>query len=894
MKLRGLLLLGLLSAGAAAQDAAPAPVDFVRDVQPLLKEHCVACHGEKKQKGQLRLDAKTLAMRGGVSGRSIVPGNGKDSRLVTILLEPNADDRMPQKADPLPKEKIDLLRLWIDQGAAWPDSASAPDAALEKHWSHVPPVKAAPPPFRNSWWRRNVIDDFVAAGLEAQQLKPRPEAPKALLLRRVYLDLIGLPPTREDVDAFVADSAPDAYEKIVDRLLADPRHGERWGRHWMDVWRYSDWAGFNEEIRDSMRHIWRWRDWIVESVNADKPYDRMILEMLAGDEIAPDDPDTIRATGFLARNWQKFSRDAWLQNVVEHTSKAFIGTTMNCARCHGHFFDPITHQEYYQFRAFFEPYQVRTDAVPGQSDVAADGLPRAYDGDLAAPTYLYVRGNEKQPDKSKALPPAVPKCLGGRPISIEPVHLPRAAVAPEKRGFVIRDLLVAGAKDIEKARAKVEETVQAVEKHEKSLAAAEDAKVRAALQTALEDLPLTLMAVPIAEAKQETLKAVTEAEALEDAGDKTSAAFRQAATAAQSTQRRLALLEARKALIVAQRGLAKARADEKAKKALAEAEKALAKAEADAKLPAGPDFVRRKLPAYPVESSGRRLALARWIADTANPLTARVAMNHLWMRHFGRPIVPTVFEFGKHGRAPSHPALLDWLAVEFMEKKWSFKAMHRLMVTSAAYRMDSMPDAASLKVDPENKWVWRMNPRRMEAECVRDSVLYLCGALDPSRGGPDIDQTQGLQVPRRSLYFRHAAEKQMGFLTLFDGASVTECYERTESVVPQQALAMANSVLVLEKSRLLAASLSKEAPDAEDFIATAFERILSRLPTTAERKECLAFLGAQKNLLAGAAKLAPFGGGVPVKVGPSSDPAQRAREDLVQVLFNHNDFVMIR
>jgi mono/diheme cytochrome c family protein len=892
--LLGLLLL--LAPALRAQDAspAPAPIDFVRDIEPLLKEHCVACHGDRKQKGQLRLDSKTLALRGGVSGKTILPGNGRASRMVTILQEANPDDRMPQKADPLAKEKIDLVRLWIDQGALWPDSASALDAVIEKHWSHVPPVRAPSPPVRNSWWRRNAIDDFIAAGLEEHELKPRPEAPKALLLRRVYLDLIGLPPTREEVDAFVADAAPDGYEKAVDRLLADPRHGERWGRHWMDVWRYSDWAGFDQEIRDSMRHIWRWRDWIVDSVNADKPYDRMILEMLAGDEIAPDDPDTLRATGFLARNWQKFSRDAWLQNVVEHTSKAFIGTTMNCARCHGHFFDPITHQEYYQFRAFFEPYTVRTDAVPGQPDVAADGLPRAYDGDLAAPTYLYVRGNEKQPDKTKALPPAVPRALGGRPVSVEPVRLPQAAVAPDKRDFVIRDLLAAGLKEAQKARRKIDEALEVIENHERSLAAAEDAKVRAALETALEELPLLLMAASVAEAKHEALSAVIEAERLEDAGDRSSDAFQNAARAAQSAQRKQALFEARKALQVAQRALARARTDEKAKKALGEAQKALAKAEADAQLPPGTEFTRRKLPSYPAQSSGRRLALARWIADPSNPLTARVAMNQLWMRHFGKPIVPTVFEFGKHGRPPSHPALLDWLAVEFMERKWSFKAMHRLLVTSAAYRMDSMPDAASLKADPENKWVWRMNPRRMEAECVRDSVLYLSGALDLTRGGPDLDYAQGLQVPRRSLYFRHAAEKQMGFLVLFDGASVTECYERTESVVPQQALAMANSVLVLEKSRLLAAKLSKEVPDAQEFVAAAFERILSRLPTAAERKECLAFLGAQRGLLAGPGKLAAFSGGAPVKVEPSSDPAQRAREDLVGVLFNHNDFVMIR
>src|SRR5688572_12089330 len=273
------LALAALLAGTAAfgQEAATATVDFVRDIQPILKESCISCHGEKKQKGSLRLDSKTHAMEGGTAGKSILPGNGRESRLVTILLEPNPDDRMPQKADPLSKDKIDLLRAWIDQGAKWPDEASS-KTPTPKHWAHVKPVRHDPPRAQNSWWVRNPIDAFIAAGLEAHRLKPRPEAPKPILLRRLYLDLLGLPPTVHEIDAFVADPSPDAYEKIVDRLLADPRHGERWGRHWMDVWRYSDWAGFQNEIRDSVRHIWRWRDWIVESVNADKPYDRMIVE----------------------------------------------------------------------------------------------------------------------------------------------------------------------------------------------------------------------------------------------------------------------------------------------------------------------------------------------------------------------------------------------------------------------------------------------------------------------------------------------------------------------------------------------------------------------------------------------------------------------------------------
>src|SRR5262249_40881153 len=212
------------------------------------------------------------------------------------------------------------------------------------------------PKGKNSAWVRNPVDAFIAAEHEERGLKPRPEAPRHVLLRRVYLDLIGLPPTREEVQAFLSDTSADALEKVVDKLLASPRYGERWGRHWMDVWRYSDWAGYGNEVRESQRNIWHWRDWIVESLNQDKGYDRMILEMLAGDELAPDDPKTLRATGFLVRNWYLFNRNVWLENAIEHTSKAFLGVTMNCARCHDHFFDPITQKEYYEFRAFFEPH----------------------------------------------------------------------------------------------------------------------------------------------------------------------------------------------------------------------------------------------------------------------------------------------------------------------------------------------------------------------------------------------------------------------------------------------------------------------------------------------------------------------------------------------------------
>ncbi len=284
-------------------------------------------------------------------------------------------------------KEIALLRDWIDQGAAGPaDEKPEPDP--KDHWAFRAPVRPELPRLGGDARPRNPIDAFLAAARRNAGLTPQPPADRPTLLRRVYLDLVGLPPSREQLQAFLADTAPDAYERVVDRLLASPQYGERWGRHWMDIWRYSDWWGLGDEVRNSQKHIWHWRDWIVESLNADKGYDQMLREMLAADELYPDDLDRLRATGFLARHYFKFNRNTWLDETVEHTSKAFLGLTMNCAKCHDHKYDPIAQADYYRFRAFFEPYQVRTDEVPGEADPEKDGIPRAFDCNLDAPTYL--------------------------------------------------------------------------------------------------------------------------------------------------------------------------------------------------------------------------------------------------------------------------------------------------------------------------------------------------------------------------------------------------------------------------------------------------------------------------------------------------------------------------
>jgi hypothetical protein len=774
------------------------------------------------------------------------------------------------------------------------------------------------PAAKENSWVRNPIDAFIASERESRGLPHRPEAAKHILLRRVYLDLIGLQPTPDELRAFVADDSADAYDKVVAKLLDSPQYGERWGRHWMDIWRYSDWAGWTggNQIRDSQPHIWRWRDWIIESLNADKPYDRMIVEMLAGDEIAPTNPEVLRATGYLVRNYKMLSRETWLQDTVKHTAQAFLGVTLDCARCHEHKYDPIAQEEYYRFRAFFEPHDVRLDRVPGQPDTKQDGLARVFDADGGAATFLFVRGDDRAPDKSKPIEPGVPAALGGPPLRIDPVNLPLTAYAPEKLDYVLRETLAASEQAIAQARTALEQT-------------------RAATDEAL----LAERSLEVAQAKHAALQATIVVEQFEDAGKRAQdpREFQRLAVAATAAQRWAALLETKRDYLAAERAAEKAHvasaatakevanapSDQKlkdtAQKAattltaaqarFAETEKALTKAKQEALLPATAEYTKRPIKTYPPTSTGRRLALARWIVDRSNPLTARVAANHIWTRHFGSPLAPAVFDFGKGGRSATHPALLDWLAAELMEPSvrvhdgsgqpvppWSMKHLHRLIVTSATYRTASTPDDAALATDPDNRYYWRMNSRRLEAELVRDNVLWVAGGLDRSFGGPDIDHNLGLKVYRRSLYFRHAAEKQMEFLKVFDAAGVNECYERRDSVVPQQALALANSELALAQSRMLARSLVQTTgAEPSAFTSAAFERVLARSATRAELAACADFLAEQSRLFVQSPPKAGECATDPTDSGkPSADPALRAKENLVHALMNHSDFVTVR
>jgi len=1111
-----LTLIPLLLSSAAADEAT-----YDRHIKPLLKHRCGSCHGALRQNGGLRLDTAAFILRGGDSGAGLVPGQLEQSLLWKRITAEDAAERMPPEADSLTAEELAIIREWITAGAKAPDDEK-PERDPHDHWAFRAPVRP-PVPAAAAEWNANPIDAFIAARHQQSGLTAQPKADKAVLLRRAYFDLIGLPPTPQQLEAFLKDDSADAWPKVVDQLLDSPHYGERWGRHWMDVWRYSDWYGYQAELRNSARHLWRWRDWIIESLNQDRPYDRMIQEMLAADELAPGDEHALRATGFLARHYYKFNRNTWLETTIEHTSKAFLGITMNCARCHDHMYDPISQREYYQFRAIFEPYQVRTDRVPGEADITKNGLSRAFDQDLTTSTYLFKRGNDAQPVKDDPLTAALPKLFADSGFAPALVDLPSAVWYPGLQPFLQDEMKAAAEATF---RTRQQELKKAQDEHAKAAALIAElsgkprepepspksqpspaerlvdenfdtrrddiweigsgdwhfengiliqkqtgAERRAiTLKTAaprdfsttmtvkildgrqwksvgldfdaqpdgthqtvyisayaggpkvqyshankgqtiyppdgakplpietgrihvlridardrlinihvdgqfalayrlpmerragrmalwafdaaaefhafqLEELaPSTALVEPVGSAPpaapviaslddaikagevadrrrryaEQALKtSETTLESLaariaadrakyaqppaEDATDRAASAYR--------SERRLAFAEATLAVLSAK--------VEEAEALALPAENSMKTAKLDAARKKIADLVTKQneaakrldetgntwsplTPMYPVQSTGRRLALARWIAGRTNPLTARVAVNQIWMRHFGEPLVSTVFDFGMNGQPPSHPELLDWLAVEFMESGWSIKHLHRLMLTSRTWQLDSSDRGAdaAMKLDPDNRLLWRAHTRRLESEIVRDALLAVSGRLDRTPGGPELEAAQGQTSHRRSLYYRHAPEKFMEFLAQFDSASTDECYRRNETIVPQQALALANSPLCIEQSRVLARRLEKDHPDTigndDRFIEQLFVETLNRRPATEESAACREFLSAQTARLASPSTLTALTAGPKVPLAPSGTPHQRARENLAHVLLNHNDFVTVR
>jgi hypothetical protein len=920
----GSLAVGMLASPAAAQErpaggpgGARDPSGYLAQVKPLLQARCYACHGSLKQRAGLRLDTVRLMLRGGDSGPAITAGNADASLLIERVSADDVAWRMPPRdeGEPLSPDQIGLLRAWIVAGAAAPEEEQ-PEADPREHWAFRPIARPPVPRVGRAGWARNPIDAFIARRHEELAIAPRPEATRSELLRRLSIDLIGLPPTVEQLAEARSDTAPDWYERAVDRLLDDPRHGERWARHWMDVWRYSDWWGLGDQLRNSQKHIWHWRDWIVESLNADTPYDEMVRLMLAADELRPDDPASLRATGYLARNYFLFNRNAWMDEVVEHVGKGFLGLTLNCAKCHDHKYDPIAQRDYYRMRAFFEPYHVRLDVVPGEPDLDRDGIPRAFDGWLDVPTYRFIRGNESNPDKSAPLDPAVPSLLAFGPLRIEPVPLPVEAWQPERRAWVLDAHRDAAARELLAAEALIapaRERLAAAQRAGASLGPGEAGPDPAPAETADPAVLEARLELAVAEEKAAAARAGLEsveqrARAMRlgwETPPEGAEAARCAALAASRAERQHTAALARVALAEAELRRHRAGAEQKeaADKEAASAREALQKALEAVEKPGDP-YTKlagaRWTPTrflnsgkddpevtFPPTSTGRRKALAEWITDRRNPLAARVAVNHIWARHMGAPLVATVFDFGRKGSPPSHPELLDWLAAELIESGWSMKHLHRLIVESATYRLSCSAEGAddALAHDPDNTTYWRRTAVRLESQAVRDAILALAGTLDARLGGPPVPPSGQAESTRRSLYFFHSNNDRNPFLTAFDEAPVKECYRREQSIVPQQALALTNSRLVLDAAGPIAERLSRRrgagggpADDAE-FARLAFLVLLGRDPDEAEAAAMTRAVEAWKGL---------------PEAGQAAEASRFARANLVWALLNHNDFVTLR
>ncbi len=1043
-------------------------VDYLREIKPVLAERCQSCHGALKQKAGLRLDTAASLIDGGTDGAVVVPGKPDESRLLDRLTTEDVHERMPLDAAPLKPEQIAAIRAWILAGAPVPPDEKG-EADPRDHWSFRRIERPAVPEMAGIG---HPIDAFFAEKHREKKIVPASAAERSLLLRRLYLDLVGLPPTAEQL----RDTQP--YETIVDDLLASPQHGERWARHWMDVWRYTDWYGLGDQLRNGQEHLWHWRDWIVESLNEDKAYDRMITEMLAADEFAPGDAEAIRATGFLARNYYLFNRTTWLDDTIEHTGKAFLGLTLNCAKCHDHKYDPIDQVDYYNLRALFEPHQVRLDPVPGEIDFEKNGIPRVFDDQPGAATFLHVRGDPANPDKTIPITPAVPAVFASFARPIELIPLPVGEWAPASRDFVKRDRLAAAQAKVAAAEKEHATAIAAVAAEQsarekrsafvpgssgawllddfdgpnlaqweligkdwsyvdgellQTTPSREGAMLRSQahhpsnfelscrftttggttyrsvtfrfdlddsgqnsnlVYTSAHDLgpkvqvahtsagktkyPAEgMVARPIEVGKTYDLRFAVRGKLvnvwLDDAlvvayevprrfapgkialaGFDATVAFESISirtlpdrshllnTATKSSvlalgnatgtlelaKARLALAEAERSHLVAvlaadaaaltkvddslarfasQREGEMLRARAKldlltlgtkgdAKKVKA-AEEALAAAE---KKIAAKDTAYTPLrgakkaletpehkedsygPTFSPTSTGRRLMLAKWITSRENPLAARVAVNQVWMRHFGEPLVESVFDFGRQATRPEHDALLDWLAAEFIESGWSFKHLHRLLVTSEAYRRGSSNaggDPATLAADPTNRFYWRANPRRMESQVVRDSLLHLAGGLDPTLGGPPVPPNGPSK--RRGLYFTHSPDEEDKFLTMFDNADVLQCYRRTDSIVPQQALALANAGISLDAAGKIAARIHAAKPEGGrgSFVEGAFALLLGRSPDESERSNCLDYWTEMRGL---------------ESVKAAEDPDATVRARLVHAVLNHNDFVTVR
>jgi hypothetical protein len=953
-------------------------VDFVRDIQPLFAASCYTCHAGEKPRGQTRFDAKATAMK------VIAPGKSAASRLIQRVLGEGHEPRMPFEQPALPEAKIALLRRWIDEGAVWPDSASV-QVAEKKHWAFVPPVRP-PLPEPKLAAAHHPVDRFVLARLEKDGLHPSPSADRATLLRRLSLDLVGLPPTPEEVDAFVADQSPQAWEKQVDLLLASPHYGERWGRLWLDAARYADSDGFE---KDKPRTVWFYRDWVVNALNRDEPYDQFVIDQIAGDLVPNHTQDQLVATGFLRNSMineeggvdpEQFRMEAMFDRM-DAVGKGILGLTIQCAQCHNHKFDPLKQEEYYKLFAFLNSSTEGSRAVytpqdemkraeifrrtreteadlqhrapdwearmaawearaasaepewtilkPEVDDISTGGckyLPQD-DGSLLALGYAPTKHRVKlvaRVDKPVAAfrlellnDPNLPRGGPGRSIwgtsALTEFEVDAApAATPDK---VTKVKIVSATADVnpkETALDPIFDDKSGRRRVTGPIEFAIDGKDETAwsIDAGPGQRNVPRKAVFVAESKigfeggtllsiylkqnhggwnsddnqnynlgrmrvSVTSAAGATADPLPAAVRQVLAVPREERSPAQQqavfSYWRTTVLEWREA----NAQIASLWAEHP------EGSTQLVLQETDQARPthilARGDFlkpgkdVEPGVPAYlhplPEGAPQNRLTFARWLVDRRSPTTARAIVNRVWQAYFGIGLVATPEDFGKQSDPPSHPELLDWLAVDLMDGGWSLKKLHRTIVTSDTYRQSSKVTAALLAKDPYNRLLARGPRGRVDAEIVRDIALASSGLLNPKIGGPSVyppapgflfeppvsygpkiwDEAKGEDRYRRALYTFRYRSVPYPVLQTFDAPNGDiSCVRRSRSNTPLQALTTLNEPLFLEAARALAARTLREKQKDDDRVEYAFRRVLARRPTAEEKGALLKLLRTQE------------------------------------------------
>jgi len=777
--MRGLVLAAALSAQTPEQL-------FQERILPVLKSDCQGCHGDGQVLSKLDLRTRDGLLRGGARGAAVVPGKPADSWLVRALRGESQLQMPPGKR--LSAGTIAAVEQWISAGAPWAEASAARWTYKDEDLWAFRPVKRYPDA---------TIDKFVSARLAAKDLSPSPRADRRTLIRRVTFDLTGLPPSPEEVEAFVSDRSADAWRKLVDRLLSSPRYGERWGRHWLDVVRYADTNGYSNDFERP--NAWRYRDYVIRAFNSDKPYDQFIREQIAGDELYPENTEALIATGFLrAGPWEHtgmsveaVTRQMFLDDVTHGTAATFLGLTLGCARCHDHKFDPIPTRDYYRMQAVFASTEFARPKAPFLATENTSGLGpgREHLKQIVDRTSAHMKGYDD--------------------IAV--------ANAMRKHGVTRREDLPKGVaekaiRDKEGIGSAQFEELKLYQKHMQLY------------RESLDRYEPKAFAVSSGPRDGET-----------DGGGNIKYPSRAAYKPSD--------------IHVLPGGNIQAPGEKVEPGVLSMMER-----------------FGYPAPAVPASTSGRRAALAQWIANPANPLTARVMANRIWQYHFGRGLAADANNFGKMGRKPTHPELLDFLAGLFVEKGWSVKAVHRVILMSNVYQQSSAPPTDAAAKDPDNELLSYYSPRRVEAEVLRDSILAVSGELSPSAGGPGTypqinedaarqpQHRMGSLAPayhasakrqdrnRRTVYTFQQRSLMDPLVEVFNGANMDfSCERREASTVPTQAFALLNSQFAHDMALAFALRVEREAAPAKR-VDRAFQIAFGRAPTAQERTAAAAHL----------------------------------------------------